>query len=222
MLQFVNSTTEGTIALTGRLRAELSNGLNVLWLVSGGSNIPLEVETMKALPAELTANLTVALTDERFGPVGHADSNWHQLEAAGFDLQQATKVPMLIGFDDLDATVASYNTVLQSLLAHNQVVLGQFGMGPDGHIAGILPHTPAVTATGLAFGYHTDTYDRITSTFTALKYCTVAYLFAFGEAKHEQLQKLQQQDLPLAEQPAQMLKELPEIYVYNDLIGGNT
>ena len=37
------------------------------------------------------------LTDERYGPVGHPDSNWSQLLQKGFDLPQAKLVPVLTG-----------------------------------------------------------------------------------------------------------------------------
>jgi 6-phosphogluconolactonase/glucosamine-6-phosphate isomerase/deaminase len=220
VLRFIQSTTEGTVALSERLITELAAGKNVLWLVPGGSNITTAVAIMAQIPAELTPKLTVGLTDERFGPIGHPDSNWQQLDEAGFDSKQATRVPILAGFDDMDATVAAYTTTLQSLIARNQIIIGYFGMGPDGHIAGILPHTAAVTAEGLVAGYHTDTFDRITGTFAAIRHCTVAYVFAFGEAKRGALQNLQQ-DLSLEDQPAQIIKQLSEAYVYNDQLGGN-
>lgn len=221
MITFINSTTEGPQALQQRLITELQNGLNVLWLVPGGSNIPTVVSIMNGIPEGLTGNLTIALTDERFGPVNHPDSNWHQLNDAGFNPKKATTVPVLTGLEDMDATVTAYSTMLQSLLSYNQVTIGYFGMGPDGHIAGILPATTATTATGLVAGYHTEQFDRITSTFAAIKYCNAAYLLAFGEAKLEALQNLQK-DIPLTEQPAQILKQLPEAYVYNDQLGGNS
>lgn len=220
MLRFIQSTTEGTVALRDRLIAELTAGKSVLWLVPGGSNIATAVTIMGQIPAELTAKLTIGLTDERFGPIGHPDSNWQQLTEAGFDSKHATRVPILAGFDDMDATVAAYTTTLQSLIARNQVIIGYFGMGPDGHFAGILPHSPAVTAPGLVAGYHTDTFDRITSTFEAIRHCSVAYVFAFGEAKRGALQNLQQ-NLSLDEQPAQIVKQISEAYVYNDQLGGN-
>ena len=55
----------------------------VLYLASGGSSIPLSVAVLRAVPASLRAQVTVTLTDERFGPVGHTDSNWQQMREAG-------------------------------------------------------------------------------------------------------------------------------------------
>jgi len=217
-MQFITPTSEGKKALTERLIRALRTGKKVLWLVPGGSNIQTAVEIMRDIPEGITERLTVALTDERFGPVGHADSNWKQLEDAGFDAKQATTIPILIGLDDLHATVAAYTTTLQSLIARHHLIIGLFGMGPDGHIAGILPQSPAASAEGLVAGYHTEQFMRITSTFEAIRHCTAAYVLAAGEAKKEALENLQK-DLSPYDQPAQILKQLPESYIFNDVIG---
>jgi 6-phosphogluconolactonase/glucosamine-6-phosphate isomerase/deaminase len=81
---------EAIADFTDRLLAELSAGKKVLWLTSGGSNIKASVEIMSKVPEPLTANLSVMPSDERFGPPGHADSNWQKLLAAGFDGKQAS------------------------------------------------------------------------------------------------------------------------------------
>jgi len=52
----------------------------VLWLVPGGSNIPIAVEAMDMIRKEMSGlslkYLTITLSDERYGSVGHKDSNW--------------------------------------------------------------------------------------------------------------------------------------------------
>src|SRR5688572_20869077 len=70
--------------LAERLTAELQAGKSVLWLLCGGSNIPLSVAVMRQLPADKLADLRCLLADERYGVPGHADSNWQQLAEAGF------------------------------------------------------------------------------------------------------------------------------------------
>jgi hypothetical protein len=45
---------------------------------------------------------------------------------------------------------------------------------------------------------------------------TAAYVFAFGDAKREALQQLRDESLSLDDQPAQIIKQLPEAYVYSD------
>jgi 6-phosphogluconolactonase/glucosamine-6-phosphate isomerase/deaminase len=76
-----------------------------------------------------------------------------------------------------------------------------------------------VKASGWVVGYETPHYTRMTMTFDALRRIDVAYYMAFGDDKHDALQRLRDEDLDLEEQPAQILKEVKEAYVYNDQIG---
>ena len=84
-MKFIYTTTPdlGIQDLTHKLQQYLQSGQSVVWLVSGGSNIPISVEVLKALKIKvkptLLKSLKVMLTDERYGPVGHLDSNWQQL-----------------------------------------------------------------------------------------------------------------------------------------------
>ena len=218
MIKFVNSADEGRTALGRRLVDELTRGPGVLWLVPGGSNVAAAVEIMRGIPAGLSGGLAVTLTDERFGPVGHADSNWFQLEAAGFDAGNAVTEPVLTGIDDMEAAAADFAARLESLLARSRVVIGHFGMGDDGHIAGILPHSPAASARGLVCHYKTPRHDRISCTFDAIRRCDVAFLITHGVSKLGPLADLRR-NLGLDVQPAQILKELPEAYVCHDASG---
>lgn len=177
---------------------------------------------MRVLPSELQPNLTIML-DERYGPYGHRDSNMQQLQDAGFAPGKATVIPVLMPENlSLEATAARYQAAAETAFKNADVIIAQLGIGPDGHVSGILPSSPAVTATGLVAGYRTEQFERITFTFDALKACTAAYAFAFGEGKRAQLETLRDEDLPLTEQPAQILKQIPESYVYNNQIGENT
>jgi len=215
----VTGPEEGKAALTARLTRELAAGKRVLWLIPGGSNIPISVAIMASLPDELTKQLTLALTDERYGPYNHADSNWWQLDEAGFSNKQATRVEVLSpANDDIATTTARYGRELIQLVASHDCVIGQFGMGADGHIAGILPGSIATTVVAPTAGYETPTFTRITATFSIIEQCSVAFAFVFGADKAQALNNLES-TIPLADQPAQILKQLPEAYVYNDQIG---
>jgi 6-phosphogluconolactonase len=209
--------TEGDAPLSDRLQAELEAGKNVLWLVPGGSNIPLSAEVMRQIPDELTHRLTIYLTDERYGEVDHPDSNTRQLREAGFDPKDARMVHVLAPGLGLEETAEQYALSIAAAFEVADIVIAQIGMGPDGHICGILPGSPAVTSDQLAVGYKTETFTRITLTPRALiEHVDAAYVYAFGEAKLPALENLLGKELPLDEQPAQLLKQLPEAYVYND------
>lgn len=209
--------SQAAAAIRDRLVQELKAAKRVLWLVSGGSHIQVNVEIMDAIPDELTSNLTVYLIDERYGEVEHPDSNGKQLEDAGFNHKQARVVYTLAPGLSLEETTEQYALSIGAAFEAADVVIAQIGMGADGHIFGILPGSPAVDSEKLVVSYATEQYKRITLTAKAARqYFSVAYLFAFGESKRQQLEKLRDTDVSVAEQPAQLLKHFPEVYVYND------
>lgn len=209
--------------LTSKLKGALNLG-PTLWLIPGGSNIHLVVAVMASLNLALTRDLTIALTDERFGPYNHPDSNWFQLRQAGFDPMQSKVIETLKPSDssDLDAVVARYNAELDAALDDTTAAIGLFGMGADGHIAGILPDSPATDEHNYATvtGYQGTPFNRITITFAAIRRLNSAFLIAMGEAKRPQLERLISQDAPLNAQPAQIIKQVQESYLYNDQLGG--
>ncbi|MBC7708196.1 6-phosphogluconolactonase, partial [Polaromonas sp.] len=150
-MQFISASDSqpAIVALSKRLQGELHAGKQVLWLLSGGSNIQASVTIMRELAPELTANLTIMLGDERYGEVGHIDSNDAQLLGAGFDPKQATLIQVLQPGMSFTATRDNYELSALQAFTDADIIIGQFGIGSDGHIAGILPASPAVTS--LAF-----------------------------------------------------------------------
>lgn len=215
-----NDSQLGSNALAGELVNALAENKKVLWLVSGGSNILATKEIMDRIAPELTAQLTIAPIDERYGPVGHADSNWQQLLSGGFDPKAARTLPVLEPDLDLEATRLHFTQIITPALQNSDFVIALLGIGPDGHTAGILPNSPACRETdAYVSAYESSPYTRITLTFPALQRIHKAYVFAFGEAKLPTLQQLQSEDVDLATQPAQILKALPDVYIYNDQIG---
>jgi 6-phosphogluconolactonase/glucosamine-6-phosphate isomerase/deaminase len=215
----ISGAEEAAKIIARRLTNELADAKRVLWLLSGGSNIAIEVAAMKLLPAGVQPHLAIML-DERYGPFGHKDSNMQQLYDSGFTPGSAAVIPVLTPDNlSLEAAAARYAAAAETAFANADVIIAQLGIGPDGHISGILPGTPAVSAKGLVSGYRTDQFERVTFTFGALKKATAAYAFAFGTNKLVQLERLRDKNLPLEDQPAQILKQIRESYVYNDQIG---
>jgi 6-phosphogluconolactonase/glucosamine-6-phosphate isomerase/deaminase len=233
-MQFIKDNPKaGTQALAGRVVSSLKEGAKVLWLVPGGSNIPIAVEAMNMIRKEMgdlpLKYLYVTLTDERYGPVGHKYSNWKQLEDAGFNFTGINKIPVLIG-KSLEGTVSAYKKgiikAMNGTAASEGLIIGLFGMGADGHIAGILPNSPAAAYleadhTGkdspLVCAYRSSPFIRITLTPVALNKVSAAYIFAFGDSKREAVARLRGQDLSIGEQPAQILKHIKESFFYTDM-----
>lgn len=216
-MRFIRAHPEEAVASLAQVLTEkLRKDEHVLWLLSGGSNIPLAVQAMERIPETLSNRLTIMPADERYGPLEHVDSNVRQLYDAGFAPKYARFVPILIG-KDFEETLHQFADTANRLFGTSSSIIAQLGMGADGHVAGILPNSPAASnEADLVAGYAGPDYKRLTLTFSALKLVTTAYLFAFGDNKRLALKQLQQDDIPYERQPAQILKTIPSAYVYND------
>jgi 6-phosphogluconolactonase/glucosamine-6-phosphate isomerase/deaminase len=108
---------DGVAKLTQRLARELAAGKQVLWLLSGGSNIQASIQVMDNISSGLSRNLSISLADERYGPPGHDQSNWHQLMQAGFDGKQAKLLPVLKPGRSFRATIEDYTRLIEAALA---------------------------------------------------------------------------------------------------------
>lgn len=197
------------------LLSKLSEG-TVLWLIPGGSAIEVAVLVSKELAGTDLSGLTVTLTDERYGLVGHADSNWQQLQSRGLMLPGATEIPVLKG-ESMEKTIEEWDLEMSRLLTTCAYTFGLFGLGADGHTSGILPHSPAVETTHLVSGYNGGSFQRITTTPLALLQLNQAVVYAVGGSKRHILEELAQ-DRTLADQPAQIFKQIPTV-IFNDTIG---
>ncbi len=223
MIKFVETKTpvDGIEALAGNISKLLNDGKKVLWLVSGGSNVKVAVEVMEKIRAgtktNLLANLTISQTDERYGPVGHKDSNWQQLLNVGFNPSGVKVLPVLADLT-LGETTKCWSQLLERAFKDNDICIGQFGMGADGHIAGILKHSPATRGKEFVCAFKTLNFTRITMTFAALEHVTMSYVFVFGLNKKEAVQNLRNKDLSIEEQPAQILKTLPDVTFFTDCL----
>ncbi len=217
-----SDSAKGVKALTARLKNELGKSKKVLWLLSGGSAVTAEVEILSALhKSTKIENLAVMLMDERYGPAGHADSNWQQLLEAGADFSGLYALPVMgAEAKSFEETVSEYARLTSTALDGADVVVGLFGMGPDGHTAGLLPNTTAVQKTEqLVVGYKSAPYMRISLTRKALQRVDVAYVFAFGDPKNKALSVLQARKKTFVTLPSKLLWDVPEAYVYNDQVG---
>lgn len=204
--------------VTNRIKQRLDDGEKVLWLVTGGSSMPIVVAICRQLEDIDLSNLTVTLSDERYGPLGHSDSNWAQLKDLGFYLPGANLQPILTD-KSLPQTVRDYTQFLKKSFEESDYKIGFIGVGPDSHIAGIKPRSPATTDKNMAVGYKWDDYIRITMTFPAIELLDCAVTYLVGESKQAAIGALAK-NAPLGEVPSQILKRLKEAIIFNDRIGG--
>ncbi|MCC7160516.1 6-phosphogluconolactonase [Candidatus Nomurabacteria bacterium] len=202
---------------------QLKMNKRVLFFVTGGSSIDVGVRVSEILQKNfkkeenknLVQNLTIALTDERHGRVGHPDSNWKQLLDKGFSLLDAKIIPVLTG-DELIDTTQKFNMVLTQAFKNTDYKIGLFGIGADGHTAGILPESKAVNFEELVVGYEAPKFSRITITPKAIEQLDEAVVWAQGEEKWNTIQNFINTYPLMLKQPAQVLKKVPLLTIFTD------
>ena len=133
----------------------------------------------------------------------------------GFDIKDAKIIPTLTG-DSRDITTKKFIEILEEEFKKADYKIGLFGIGADGHTAGILPNSVATESKDLACGYDTELFSRITLTFRAIEKLDEVVAFAQGEEKWEVLDDLQKKDIDVKVQPAQILKKVPVLTIFTD------
>jgi 6-phosphogluconolactonase/glucosamine-6-phosphate isomerase/deaminase len=219
-VEYVYSTTSQDVIdyLSHAIQSHLNNNESVLWLLSGGSAIDTAITVARIL-AENEQNdlsrLSISLVDERYGVLGHPNENWSQLLEKGFSLPGADLHRPLIGLEQ-SVTNESYGSWLQEHITEVDFSIGLFGIGADGHTAGIKPHTTATQAKGWSFAYSGPDFERITMTFDAIRALDQAVAQVMGVDKFAMIKSLLGSDTSLDDQPAQVLKEVKESILFTD------
>ncbi|OGJ07042.1 hypothetical protein A3I95_02550 [Candidatus Nomurabacteria bacterium RIFCSPLOWO2_02_FULL_44_12] len=215
-MEFKNETDIKIVAkfVANKIIDKLKSGRTVLWFVPGGSAIAVAAETSRIIAKFSHSNLSVTLTDERYGPPGHQDSNWQGLLDAGLRLPEAKLIQVLTG-ENIINTTSKFNDILKQELDGTNYRIGLFGIGENGHTAGIMPGSVAVSDEHLACWYKAEKFDRITLTSKAIQRIDEVIVFAKGEAKWKTLQDLEGEE-DVTKQPAQILKRVPLLTIFTD------
>lgn len=196
------------------INIHLMKGEKVLWFVTGGSSIKIESKIADKIKKDYIGELVITLTDERFGNMNHLDSNLFQLKESGFNLPNA-KLISFLSDKNFEDTTLEIREKIQIELNRAEYKIGIFGLGTDGHIAGILPHSEAVNREELVFSYDTLQYKRITITSKVISQLDEAILFAMGELKWPMLDKFKK-DFEEEEYPSLLLKKVPLVTIFTD------
>ncbi len=222
--------------LVSRILDQLSSSMSVLLLLSGGSAAPVGAAVCRDLENALSGEIfspsavpdcLVSLVDERFGPVGHPDSNWNVFFHEKLPWKQLVPIPVLTDTENnpdlfLETTRVFDGFLSRAVARHKQgklFITGIFGIGEDGHTAGILPDSPASflsTESDLfATGYQSSPHTRITVTPSFFPNIDLAMVWANGPGKKKPLEALAM-DSPYSHKPAQLLKLPCETIIYTD------
>jgi 6-phosphogluconolactonase/glucosamine-6-phosphate isomerase/deaminase len=205
------------MALEKAILEHLERRETVLWLLSGGSSVEPAVEASRRLKGHDLNGLMISLADERWGQPGHDNSNWQGLLAAGFNPGNANIYPVLTG-RSFKETANGYNLFLDKSLNKADYRLALLGIGADGHTAGILPGSPVLDSDKYGDSYITPEFKRITITPNGMARLNEVIVYCAGPNKAKALADLDN-DLPISVQPAQIIKRIPKVSVYNDIRG---
>ncbi len=212
---YTSSSTPVIKALTKSISTHLAKGESVLWLLSGGSGAAVCIEVSKALRDVDTSNLFITMSDERYGPIGHADENIQQLLDGGFEVGQATLYRPLQGLDR-NSTTMMLSDWLANTIGTVGFSIALLGIGSDGHTSGIKPNSIAVSSTEAAVDFTGDDFERITTTITFLEAFDELIVQSFGDAKHTVIASLLHEKIPIAEQPAKFITNILNATLYSD------
>lgn len=210
-IDFIRQTEPAKVAaFISRRLNDISAQEPVLWLVPGGSAAGIASRVSHQL--KHPANVIVSLTDERYGPPSHSDSNWQLLKSQAFRFPPRSH--QVLNGKSLSTELKSFENFLDENKDLYKTAL--LGMGADGHIAGILPGSPALSTASWAAGYEGADFTRLSVSRKFITGLDEAFVYAVGAAKRPQI-KLLGQNVPVSQQPAQLLKQVPRVYFFNDL-----
>lgn len=212
---------DAVVASSDYLQKQLNDAEGqILLLLSGGSCLNPVREAFKRLDDENLKRIDLAQIDGRYVDIGAEGSNWRQIkEALGVKLNKLdTKLALLNTGDEPEDIAIAYEMELNGLLESADYTLGIYGIGPDGHIAGMLPTAHPEEFTRFLDGrlvvdYEAPDFVRMTTTQALLTKLDEAVVFACGPAKNAALERLNE-DLPPHKHPAQLLKDAERVTIF--------
>ncbi len=203
----------------------------VLLLVAGGSS----TEVLDYInPEYLSSTITVTVTDERFTE-DVEDNNFARMQTFPFynDLIEVEAFcinTQLFTGDTIDIHAARFEKNIRDWKQEfpTGTIIALFGIGADGHIAGILPgiyneadfkktfdndaYIAIVDATGK------DAHpQRVTTTFPFMRLVDFPLFYVKGENKRAALEKVLAKEGTLSETPARIIQEMKKPEIFTDI-----
>ncbi|MEN9649263.1 MAG: Glucosamine-6-phosphate isomerase/6-phosphogluconolactonase [Candidatus Parcubacteria bacterium] len=203
----------------------------VLLLVAGGSAMSV-LEYIN--PEYIENNLTVTVTDERFTEdVG--DNNFATMQTYPFynsliDVDAFCINTELFAGDTIELFRDRFEKNIRDWKKEflNGVIIGLFGMGADGHVAGIIPgiyseEEFAKKFDGEAYATDVDATGknehplRMTTTFPFMRMIDHPLFYIVGENKRDALVRATATEGTLFETPARIMLEMNNPEIFTDL-----
>jgi 6-phosphogluconolactonase/glucosamine-6-phosphate isomerase/deaminase len=226
------ATHEAAAALSAELTRLAQEKTPVLLLVSGGSALAI-LDSID--PAGLGPLVTLGVLDERYSTDPQVN-NFQQLMQTSLYTNAKGSGSNFIDTRVQEAeTQASLSARFEDALrawkkAHptGQLIITQ-GIGPDGHTSGVLPFPENPARFSELFidpSIWVAAYDasgknpyplRVTTTLSFLQQVNNSFVFACGEDKKAALAALLADDGSLAQTPARIIHQMPQVAVFTDI-----
>lgn len=211
----IDSTQQVAVALARIITKACEQGQNVLWLTCGGSNVGTAVLASQLIPYQLKPLITLTLTDERYGPVRHANSNWQQLIESNFLFGGMQQLPILRQNLTVDETTVEFERNLRHAFIANNYFVGLYGVGNNGLVAGIMPGSFVCSEQDrLVTHYEASPFHYITTTPPVFSRLNVAMLYGQGPSKYQVMHALNQQ-AEVRYLPAELIKSAQQYFIYH-------
>ena len=198
----------------------------ILLLLAGGSAFAVYDAIS---PQWLSDHLTLAMTDDRFSHEMDVN-NSHILQATDFYNEcvnaDAFYIPTEVWDEEEPEQLAErFERGLKQWRADfpKGVVIAVFGMGEDGHTAGMIPGSAKLfeNTEKWVVGYTTpnnEYHERVTITMSFIKQnVDHAVAFISGEKKRPALDRLLAKDGDLDKTSARILRELKDVQIFTDI-----
>lgn len=141
------------------------------------------------------AQTTFLMSDERWVPLDHPDSNEGQARRVWLDGTRAGAIASLRGdADDIHAAASAYHAYIRAL---GQLDLCHLGLGDDGHVASLFPGSPALEVTDrlvVATGDDAHDWPRLSFTYPAIARCRTVVVTAMGAGKRAACRRVHRGD----------------------------
>ncbi len=231
-----NLLAEALGALRDSLKEKQQANTPVLLLLSGGSSLAL-LEGQE--PTVIGNNVTISPLDERYS-TNPAENNMAQIAATEFYRKALER-----GAQTIDARVKEGESredlarrfndgLLEWIRSHpDGKIIATTGIGPDGHVSGIMPYPEDPEgfnarfddgdSTHLVVGYDAgdkNQYsERVTTTMNLLRKIDTAIAYVTGSGKKEAVRRVLSDEGNIAETPARILKEIPgKVLLFTDQV----
>jgi len=174
------------IDLVGTLREAISMRGQALLAVSGGKSPRKVFEYLRKHRLNWN-NITITLTDERWVPNDHPESNEQLVRSylLKYLSEDTTFIPLYRGHKSIEADIKSCESQLKKLqLPFDAVYLG---IGSDGHFASLFPGDKAINVSDshcVAIAGTNSRLARISLTATTILNARKIYLLFAGKDKH--------------------------------------